>query len=290
MQFNQITYFLRTCDTLNFTRAAEACHVSQPSLSAAIQKLEDELGGELFVRHGHKISLTPLGLAMRTQLSKIEEAKQSASRVAAEIVHADTGTIDVGLMCTVSPKNLLSAITLFGDEYPQVELLVHDIWETKAQELLLSGALDCIVMAHTVDLPERFVARRLTQEPMLLAMDKSHHLCTRENITLSDLQDFHYVDRLRCEFRDIFFEELGARNLNVQTIMRSERDDLVSESVSQGVGVSIMPQSSANSYGLQTRALSDMNIIRNISMVTVKGRALRPAVQHFIDLISAAYH
>ncbi|MFT6308174.1 MAG: DNA-binding transcriptional LysR family regulator [Halioglobus sp.] len=73
-------------------------------------------------------------------------------------------------------------------------------------------------------------------------------------------------------------------------MMRSERDDLVSESVSQGVGVSIMPQSSANSYGLQTRALSDMNIIRNISMVTVKGRALRPAVQHFIDLISAAYH
>jgi LysR family hydrogen peroxide-inducible transcriptional activator len=290
MQFNQITYFLRTCDTLNFTRAAEACHVSQPSLSAAIQKLEDELGGALFVRHGHKISLTALGIAMRIQLSKIEEAKESASRVAAELVHGDTGTIDVGLMCTVSPKSLLSAIALFGDDYPQVELLVHDIWETKAQELLLSGALDCILMAHTVDLPVRFIARSLAQEPMLLAMDKSHPLCTRENISLSDLQDFHYVDRLRCEFRDIFFEELGTRNLHVKTIMRSERDDLVSESVAQGVGVSIMPQSSANSYGLQTRALSDMNIIRNISMVSVKGRVVRPAVQHFIDLISAAYH
>jgi DNA-binding transcriptional LysR family regulator len=162
-------------------------------------------------------------------------------------------------------------------------------WETKAQELLLSGALDCILMAHTVDLPERFIARNLAQEPMLLAMDQSHPLCTRDDIGLSDLQDFPYVDRLRCEFRDIFFEELGARNLKVQTIMRSERDDLVSASVLQGVGVSIMPQSSANSFGLQTRALSDMSIVRNISMVTVRGRELRSSVQHFIDLITTAY-
>lgn len=290
MQFKQITYFLRTCDTLNFTRAAELCHVSQPSLSAAIQKLEEELGGELFSRQGRSITLTPLGVAMRTHLSQIELARQVANRVASEMVHDDIGTIDVGLMCTLSPQPLLSAIALFGTDYSDIELLIHDIWETRAQELLLSGALDCLIMAHTTDLPDRFIEHSLTKEPMLLAMREPHQLCARTNIEFADLHGQPYVDRLRCEFREIFFEEMGTRNLEVQTIMRSEREDLVQDSISEGIGISIMPQSAAINAGLQTRALSDMNIVRRISMVTVKDRTLKPAVQQFVRLVCAAYH
>ena len=289
MQFSQINYFLRTCDTLNFTRAAELCHVSQPSLSAAIHKLEEELGGELFSRQGRNITLTPLGGAMRTHLSKIEEARNAASKTASEIVHGHVGTIDMGLMCTLSPERLLSAIALFGESYPQVELLIHDIWETRAQELLLTGALDCIILAHTQDLPDRFTEHTLTNEPMMLSMHQSHPLCNQSDITLADLHDQHYVDRLRCEFREIFFEAMGARNLQVRTVMRSEREDLVSESVSQGIGISIMPKSAAQNAGLQTRELSDMNIVRKISLVTVKDRDLKPATEQFIQLVCASY-
>ncbi len=290
MQFNQINYFLRTCDTLNFTRAAELCHVSQPSLSAAIQKLEDELGGELFLRQGRNITLTPLGVAMRTHLSQIEEARNAANRTASEIVHGHVDTIDLGLMCTLSPEHLLSAIALFGKTHPQVELLVHDIWETRAQELLLTGAIDCVIVAHTQDLPERFTEHNLTNEPMLLALHESHPLCKQANLTLADLHDQQYVDRLRCEFREIFFESMGARNLNVKTVMRSEREDLVRESISQGIGVSIMPKSAAMNAGLQTRELTDMNIVRKISVVTVKERELKPITEQFIQMVRSAYN
>ncbi len=290
MQFNQINYFLRTCDTLNFTRAAELCHVSQPSLSAAIQKLEDELGGELFSRQGRTIALTPLGSAMRTHLTQIEEARNAASRTASEIVHGHVGTIELGLMCTLSPERLLSAIALFGESYPQVELLIHDIWETRAQELLLTGALDCIIVAHSKDLPDRFTEHTLTNEPMTLSMHESHPLSDQSDITLADLNDEHYVDRLRCEFRELFFEAMGAQNLQVRTVMRSEREDLVRESVSKGIGISIMPKSAAANAGLQTREISDMNIVRKISLVTVKDRDLKPATEQFIQLVCAAYN
>lgn len=290
MQFNQINYFLRTCDTLNFTRAAELCNVSQPSLSAAIQKLEEELGGELFSREGRNIALTPLGCAMRTHLTQIEAARNAASKAASEIVHGHVGTIEMGLMCTLSPERLLSAIAVFGSSYPQVELLIHDIWETRAQELLLVGALDCIIVAHTQDLPDRFTEYTLTKEPMTLCMHKLHPLCTLSDITLADLHDQHYVDRLRCEFREIFFKTMGARNLQVRTVMRSEREDLVRESVSQGIGISIMPKSAATNAGLQTREISDMDIVRKISLVTVKDRDLKPATEQFIQLVCAAYN
>lgn len=289
MQFNQITYFLRACDTLNFTRAAEICHVSQPSLSTAIQKLEDELGGELFSRQGRSVVLTPLGAAMRTQLGQIEQAKERVSRVASEIIHGDAGAIDVGLMCTLSAQRLLPAIALFAQEHSRIELLVHDIWGGRAQELLLSGALDCVVMAHTADIPDRFAEHPLTTEPMLLAMNDTHELSARKNIGVDDLHGQRYVDRLRCEFRDAFFHEIGSRSLDVQTVMRSEREDLICQSISEGIGVAMMPQSVAVDAGLQTRELSDMSIVRRISVVTVKDRELKPGVQRFISLVCSVY-
>ena len=86
MKLSQIHYFLRLCDTLNFTRAAELCCVSQPSLSAVIHKLEEELGGLLFVRGGKQVVLTTLGESMRIHLGRIEEAKNSATAAASSIV------------------------------------------------------------------------------------------------------------------------------------------------------------------------------------------------------------
>ena len=289
MQFNQINYFLRTCDTLNFTRAAEICHVSQPSLSASIKKLEDELGGELFSRQGNNIALTALGLAMRTHLSQIEEARNAANRAASEIIFGQCCTIEIGLMCTVSPQRLLRAIAAFTGKGSHAELLIHDIWGTRGQELLLTGALDCIIVAHTTDLPERFNEFNLTTERMVLAMHESHPLAAPKNISLADLHEKPYVDRLKCEFREIFYEEMCARNLNVSAVMRSEREDLVRESIIEGIGVSIMPESAAINAGLKTRMLSDMSIVRKISLVTVKDRQLEPVTALFIQLVRDAY-
>ena len=289
MQFNQINYFLRTCDTLNFTRAAEICNVSQPSLSTGIQKLEEELGGDLFSRKGRNLTLTPLGVAMRVQLTQIEEAKNSAKSLASEIVRGVDDLIDIGLMCTLSPDRMLAAIASFIEEHPDVEVLVHDIRESRVQELLLSGAFECAVMAHTESLPDRFEECSLLEEHMLLAIYDSHPLNSKETIRLSDLHEHYYVDRLRCEFRESFFNEMATRNLQVKTVIRSEREDLIRESISQGIGMTIMPKNAAITSGLHTREITDLSVVRKISLVTVKNRELKSSTQRFIREIQAAY-
>ncbi|MDX1576049.1 MAG: LysR family transcriptional regulator, partial [Kiloniellales bacterium] len=78
MEMHQVRYFLAVCEALNFTRAAEACHVAQPSLTAAIKKLERELGGELFRRERSRTHLTDLGRLMKPHLEQIYAASEAA--------------------------------------------------------------------------------------------------------------------------------------------------------------------------------------------------------------------
>jgi len=289
VQFNQITYFLRSCDTLNFTRAAETCQISQPSLSAAIKKLELELGGPLFDRKGHSISLTPLGESMRVHLSRIEQARQAASIAASEIVENESSLLNLGFMCTLNHRRLLSAIMSHNIESANNQFLIHNVQESKALELLLSGAIDCLVMAHSEDFSDRFIAKPLAEEKMLLAMNENHPLSNRTSVRLADLQEHNYIDRLGCEFREGFFKELGDRDLEVRVVLRAEREDLVTDSVAGSMGVSIMPESQAKNAGLKTCAINELPIVRRISVVQVRDRELNSSLLKFIDHIVSAY-
>ncbi len=226
---------------------------------------------------------------MRVHLGQIEQAKEAANKAASNIVNREIHVVNMGLMCTLSPQLLASAIASFSGITSNTELLIHDVWEAKALDLLISGALDCVIMAHANELPDRFEEKRLTSERMLVAMNKSHPYSDRESVKLTELENLQYVDRLRCEFRETFFEELRSQELSVNVVMRTEREDLVWESVTEAIGISIMPESAANHAGLETASIEGLSIIRNISIVNVKDRELNPAVLDFIEHITETY-
>lgn len=285
MEFHQITYFLAACDMMNFTRAAEVCNVSQPSLTVAIRKLEQELGGALFVREARALSLTDLGRAMRTHLGRIAETRESARQAARQVVGHDTEMIDLGLMCTVSPALLSDAFAAWHRVASRVELVVHDVWGAKAQELLLAGSLDAALIAHTEALPQRFDAQPLFSEPMVLAMSGSHPLAARRSLTLRDLDGAAYLDRLRCEFRTLFLDDIDKNDLNLDVVLKSEREDWIQHALCSGVGVAMVPQSMARATGLEMRPIEGMNISRSVSLVTVRDRPQSPAMQQLADAL-----
>ncbi len=103
MELHQIRYFLATAETLNFTRAAERCAVTQPALTKAIKKLEEELGGPLFGRERNHTHLTELGRAMRERLNVVHHGASAAKAAARKILNREKARLHVGVMCTIGP-------------------------------------------------------------------------------------------------------------------------------------------------------------------------------------------
>ena len=103
MEMHQIRYFLAVCDTLNFTRAAERCNVSQPALTRAVQKLEEELGGLLFRRERTLTHLTDLGQLVRPRLQQIFDQAEAAKTTAQGFLKLKDAPLNLGIMCTVGP-------------------------------------------------------------------------------------------------------------------------------------------------------------------------------------------
>src|SRR5687767_5744945 len=122
MEMHQIRYFLAVCETLNFTRAAELCNVTQPALTRAIQKLEEELGGLLLRRERSLTHLTDFGRLMMPQLKKVFDDTEAAKTTARQFLKLENAGLNLGLMCTIGPVHFMGFLSRFRLENPGVEL------------------------------------------------------------------------------------------------------------------------------------------------------------------------
>src|SRR5215211_8771416 len=118
VEMHQIRYFLAVCETLNFTRAAEKCHVTQPALSRAIQQLEEEVGGLLFRRERNLTHVTDLGLLMKPRFQQIIDGLTEAKRDARRFLTLEQANLTRGIMCTVGPCRFTGLLADFGHRYP----------------------------------------------------------------------------------------------------------------------------------------------------------------------------
>src|SRR3954471_9035892 len=123
MEMQQIRYFLAVADKLNFTRAAEQCNVTQPSLTRAIKLLEEELGGLLVYRERANTRLTELGRMVHSHLEQIYNQSQETRRLAKEITKPKKIQIKLGIMCTIAPDQIIELIGLIRAKHPEVESL-----------------------------------------------------------------------------------------------------------------------------------------------------------------------
>ena len=116
MEMHQIRYFLALSETLNFTRAAERCNVTQPTLTAAIRRLEEELGGPLFHRERNRSHLTELGRLMRPHFERIHTSTEAARSDAMDLTDLGKASLRLGVMCTIGPSRLIGLVNRLRDE------------------------------------------------------------------------------------------------------------------------------------------------------------------------------
>src|SRR5258708_78493 len=284
---HQIQYFLAGCETLNFTRAAEACNVSQPSLTRAIKGLEDELRGPLFRRERNNTHLTGLGEMMRPHLVQVLIETDAAKERAKSFSKLEDVELKLGMMCTIGPRRFVPFLQAFRERHPSVRLVVQDGSNLQLQERLAQGELDIAVYGQPDEIEERFHARRLYDERFVIGVGPGHAFDKQNVVCVRDLDGQAYLNRLQCEFFDHarkLFRENGAKT---NVVFRSDRDDWVQSMALAGLGFTFIPEYAVTMPGLRVRPLIDPEIVRTIQVVTVRGRPHTPAVGAFVREILA---
>lgn len=279
MEMHQVRYFLAVAEQLNFTKAAESCNVSQPSLTRAIKLLEDEFGGLLFHRERANTHLTDLGRTVRPHLQQIYDEALSAKRLARDVVKLKKASLKLGVMCTIAPTQLIDLITSIQTRYDGIEIEITDASARELENVLLEGDMEVAVLCRPDrELDERIHALPLFREQMMVVIPPNHLLAMKDAIRVKDLQGMNYVNRAKCEFNGYagqFFREQG---VECKTVYRSERDDWVVAMIRAGLGFGFMPEFSVTDPAVIARPLIEPDFWRTVNLCTVRGRPHSPAV------------
>lgn len=278
MDFNQIRYFLALADTLNFTRAAEQCFVSQPALTQAIRRLEDELGGELIRRDGRDTQLTELGKSLRGHFEKIDRTRHMVRTTAKAVRAGEIAELNIGLMCTIGPGVLAGMLDEFRLAHPLVSIVLHDVAPAAIPEMLLSGALDGAFCARHGPPHKQLSYIELFEEPLVVAFPSGHAFAELEAVQLREIANQQYVERLHCEFREEVLDYYREKDLELDVAIRSQREDWIQGLVRDGVGVCCIPRYSLLRPELDHRPIIEPALSRKVAFATADNAERSPVL------------
>ena len=283
MEMHQVRYFLAVSETLNFTRAAQACHVAQPSLTTAIKKLELEMGGELFRRERSRTHLTDLGKLIKPHLETVYAASAAAKADAADFKSLERAELTFGVMSTIGPIQMIEFLARLGTEFPAMQLNFREAAGHDLVASLLDGEID-VGLIGLPKFSDRLKAIPLYSERYAIAFAKGHPFEQMNTVPVHRLDGEDYLVRLHCEYMD-HFEALGFEaNHKVKPRYSTEREDWIQALVLARLGCSIMPEFLPVLPGITTRPLVEPEISRTISLVTVAGRRYSAGVEALVRL------
>jgi len=252
----QLECLVAVAATLNFRRAAEACFITQPALSAQIKQLETQLGLELFERNRRRVLPTPAGTALAEKARRILAELGDLTEAATSFKEPLTGTLRLGVIPTVAPYLLPRALRDVSRRHPRLRLLLHEGQTEELTRLLDEGSLDLLLLA--LDAPLGQVATLpLFSDPFLLAVPHGHRLASRKRVSERDLvgELVLLLDDGHC-LRDQALSICGAAGASELGDFRASSLTTLVQMVSGGVGVTLLPRMSAAVEGLPERKLT----------------------------------
>jgi LysR family hydrogen peroxide-inducible transcriptional activator len=187
MTLTELRYIVAVARERHFGRAAEACFVSQPTLSVAIKKLEDELDVKIFERSSNEVTVTPLGDAIVRQAQAVIEQAQAIKEIAKRGKDPLNGPLRLGIIYTIGPYLLPDLVRQAIERVPQMPLMLQENFTARLVEMLRTGELDCAIMAEPF--PDTGLAiAPLYDEPFLVAVPTHHPLAQRASISAEALK------------------------------------------------------------------------------------------------------
>jgi LysR family hydrogen peroxide-inducible transcriptional activator len=248
MTLTELRYIVAVGRERHFGRAAEACFVSQPTLSVAIKKLEDELDVKIFERGSAEVSLTPLGEEIVRQAQAVIEQAASIKEIAKRGKDPLAGPLRLGIIYTIGPYLLPDLVRHMIDMFPQMPLMLQENFTVKLLEMLRTGELDAAIMAEPF--PDTGLAiAPLYDEPFVVAAPSSHPLAARERISSEELKQetMLLLGTGHC-FRDHVLEvcpEFARFSSHAEGIRKSFEGsslETIKHMVASGMGITVVPQ------------------------------------------------
>ncbi|MEM9302153.1 MAG: DNA-binding transcriptional regulator OxyR [Pseudomonadota bacterium] len=290
MNIRALQYLVTLADIRHFGRAADACFVSQPTLSTQLKKLEEELRVQLVERMPRKVMLTEVGAEIveraRVVLRDIEQIREVARRTH----DPEAGAIRIGLFPTLGPYLLPHVVPLVHSRYPRLELLLV---EDKTEDLLTQlreGRLDAALLALPVP-DDGFVVEPLFREPFVVAMPEAHELAASAQLTLDDLNGHTLLllEDGHC-LRDQALEICQTASANERPGFRATSLETLRQMVAAEVGITLLPTLStkppvAQLDAVAIRNFSDPMPARDIAMVWRRSSAVGAFLEELAQLM-----
>ena len=248
MTLTELKYIVAVARERHFGRAADACFVSQPTLSVAIKKLEEELDVKIFERSANEVSLTALGEEITRQAQSVLEQAQNIKDIAKRGKDPLAGPLKLGIIYTIGPYLLPELVKNTISMSPQMPLMLQENFTVKLLEMLRTGEIDCAILAEPFQDAGLAVAN-LYDEPFMAALPSSHPLALHDSIGAHELkaETLLLLGNGHC-FRDHVLEvcpEFARFSSNAEGIQKSFEGsslETIKHMVAAGMGVTLVPR------------------------------------------------
>lgn len=250
MTLTELKYIVAVARERHFGRAADACFVSQPSLSVAVKKLEDELGVLIFERRSQEVTLTAPGERIVAQAQRVLEEAKRIKDIAAQGKDPLVGPLRLGVIYTIGPYLLPGLVRQLLEDAPQMPLLLTENFTVKLLELLRNGEIDVGIMA--LPLPETgMMVQPVYDEAFAVAVPRHHPWAQRQDVASTALKEetMLLLGTGHC-FRDQVLEvcpemaRYSAASEGMQKTFEGSSLDTIRHMVASGLGVTVLPMSS----------------------------------------------
>ena len=250
MTLTELRYIVAVARERHFGRAAEACFVSQPTLSVAIKKLEEELGVALFERGAGEVTLTPVGARVVEQAQRVIDQAQAIKEIAKAGKDPLAGPLTLGIIYTIAPYLLPQLVKILHKRAPQMPLVIQESFTHVLRERLKQGDIDAAVLALPFEEPG-FTIQPLYDEPFVVALPRGHRWAARKSIAADELkrETMVLLGAGHC-FRDHVLEvcpELSRFQAGADGVQKSFEGsslETIRQMVASGIGVTVLPSSS----------------------------------------------
>ncbi len=282
MDLTQIRYFLALAKTLNFTRAAEACNVTQPALTKSIQRLEDEFGGPLLLRERSSTQLTELGRAVHPLLQQTFDAATAAREGASQFHARQVPRLRIGLAGCVAAETIMPLVREVAARFPDLEVAVREGGTSELSAWLVASEIDVALTDDAAGLGERANCWSVFKDRVVAWMPAQHPLAASAALEAGALAGHPLVGRIEPPAD----AAAAGRAQAPRPRHQGSTNGLMMQLVRAGLGIALSVERQGAAPDVVSRALDPPRIV-DVSLAALAGRPMTPAVRAFMRLARA---